>query len=131
MNVTEVVVGVWKRADGALFLNSRPDGKPYAHYWEFPGGKVENGETEHEALARELEEELGITLEASTPWFVMEHTYEHAHVRLHFRWITAVTGTPRGLEGQTFGFFKTQDAVPGPILPASIPVVERALTESP
>src|SRR3546814_368024 len=56
---TEVAVGILVRADGALLLSSRPAGKPYAGYWEFPGGKLEAGETVEQALRRELEEELG------------------------------------------------------------------------
>ena len=53
-NIVEVAVGVLIREDGRMLLSSRPEGKPYAGYWEFPGGKLEKGETVHQALAREL-----------------------------------------------------------------------------
>ena len=83
--VVDVAVGVLIREDGRVLLASRPEGKPWAGYWEFPGGKLEDGETVHQALVRELDEELGVRLADSFPWFVKEHRYEHAHVRLHFR----------------------------------------------
>ena len=63
--VTEVAVGVLVRADGAFLLTSRPVGKVYAGYWEFPGGKLEAGESVEQALRRELQEELGITIGAA------------------------------------------------------------------
>ncbi|VTU14615.1 8-oxo-dGTP diphosphatase [Variovorax sp. SRS16] len=60
---TEVAVGILIRSDDdALLLSTRPEGKPYAGYWEFPGGKLEAGETVEQALRRELHEELGITI---------------------------------------------------------------------
>ena len=61
--ITEVAVGVLIRADGALLFTSRPPGKPYPGFWEFPGGKLEAGESVAAALARELHEELGIRIE--------------------------------------------------------------------
>ena len=72
------------RADGAFLLTSRPPGKVYAGYWEFPGGKLEPGETVEQALRRELHEELGITIGAVHPWQVERVDYPHALVRLHF-----------------------------------------------
>ncbi|MFR6028745.1 MAG: NUDIX domain-containing protein, partial [Sutterella wadsworthensis] len=68
--VVDVAVGVLIREDGRVLLASRPEGKPWAGYWEFPGGKLEDGETVHQALVRELDEELGVRLADSFPWFV-------------------------------------------------------------
>lgn len=123
--IVEVVVGVLQRGDGAVLLNARPEGKPYAGWWEFPGGKVEPGEGPHEALAREMAEELGLELRSSRPWFVLEAHYPHAHVRLHFRRSVDFAGTPQGLEGQAWGWFAKDEATPGEVLPASVPVLRR------
>lgn len=110
--VTEVAVGVlFDEKTGKYLLGSRPQGKPYAGYWEFPGGKLEKGETVHQALKRELEEELGLEIGPSTPWFVMEHDYPHAYVRLHFRRVHQWQGIPKGLEHQLFSWF-TKDNCP-------------------
>ena len=105
-NIVEVAVGVLIREDGRMLLSSRPEGKPYAGYWEFPGGKLEKGETVHQALARELNEELGLAVSYSTPWFVKEHRYPHAHVRLHFRRSHDFAGTPVPKEGSSAGFMR-------------------------
>ena len=80
----DVAVGVLFDADGRFLLTSRPAGKVYAGYWEFPGGKLEPGETVEAALRRELHEELGITIGAAQPWKVEMVDYPHARVRLHF-----------------------------------------------
>ena len=98
--VVDVAVGVLIREDGRVLLASRPEGKPWAGYWEFPGGKLEDGETVHQALVRELDEELGVRLADSFPWFVKEHRYEHAHVRLHFRRSRDFFGEALSKEGQ-------------------------------
>src|SRR5690606_7755353 len=81
----EVAVGVLVRSDGAVLFGQRRPGKPYAGWWEFPGGKLEAGETVEQALARELREELDIEVRRSFPWMLREHVYPHAHVRLSFR----------------------------------------------
>ncbi len=101
--VTEVAVGVITDPEtGRVLIGSRPEGKPYAGWWELPGGKLEPGESVHEALTRELREELNLTVTDSVPWFVMEKSYPHAYVRLHFRRSDAFTGRPESLEGQEF-----------------------------
>jgi 8-oxo-dGTP diphosphatase len=121
--VTEVAVGVLIRDDGAVLLADRPAGKPYAGYWEFPGGKVESGESVEQALVRELAEELGVTIRTSLPWVTMEYDYPHAYVRLHFRRIQEWTGAPHSAEGQQLQFHVPGDAPPAPLLPAAGPAM--------
>jgi len=82
--IVRVAAAVLLRPDGQVLLAQRPAGKPYAGYWEFPGGKLEPGETPRHALDRELDEELGIIVRRATPWLVQEFVYPHAHVELNF-----------------------------------------------
>ncbi len=121
--VTQVAVGVLVRDDGAVLLADRPAGKPYAGYWEFPGGKIESGETVAQALARELAEELGVAVRESLPWVTMEYDYPHAYVRLHFRRIHEWSGVPRSVEGQQLRFLLPGAAPPAPLLPAALPAM--------
>ena len=121
--VTEVAVGVLLRADGAVLLADRPVGKAYAGYWEFPGGKVEAGESVAAALGRELREELGIAIGASTPWVTFEFDYPHAYVRLHFERVYAWEGTPHAREGQRLAFCRPDETPPAPLLPAAVPAL--------
>lgn len=121
--VTEVAVGVLLRADGAVLLADRPRGKPYAGYWEFPGGKVEPGETIEHALARELHEEVAIDIGPALPWVTFEFDYPHAYVRLHFCRVYGWRGTPASREGQNLRFFSLGDDAPRPLLPAAVPAL--------
>jgi len=118
--ITEVAVGIVVRADGAVLIGQRLQGKPYAGWWEFPGGKFEAGEDAALALARELDEELGITVLESWPWVVREHVYEHAHVRLHFRRVVRWTGQVTSREGQAFVWRAPSAIDVEPLLPAAI-----------
>lgn len=118
----DVAVGILIRADGRLLLASRPEGKPYSGYWEFPGGKLEPGESVADALRRELHEELGIDIGCVFPWVVRVFDYPHALVRLHFCRVFEWRGEPHARERQGFGFFAL-DALPAPLLPATVPVL--------
>ena len=118
----DVAVGILIRPDGRFLLASRPEGKPYAGYWEFPGGKLEPGESVAHALGRELHEELGVDIGAAYPWVVRVFDYPHALVRLHFCRVFEWSGQLNAREQQLFGFF-TLGELPVPLLPATVPVL--------
>ncbi|MBE7939831.1 MULTISPECIES: NUDIX domain-containing protein [Ramlibacter] len=118
----QAAVGVLLRPDGAFLLTSRPAGKVYAGYWEFPGGKVEPGESVEQALRRELYEELGITIAAAQPWQVECVDYPHALVRLHFCKVHAWTGELQMREGQQCSWEQLPVQVK-PVLPGTVPVL--------
>jgi 8-oxo-dGTP diphosphatase len=121
--VVRVAVGIVLRADGSVLLADRPGARAYAGYWEFPGGKIEPGESVEHALARELAEELRITVTESDPWVVFEFDYPHAYVRLHFRRVVRWDGTPMPAEGQRLMFHRPGAQSPVPLLPAAEPVM--------
>lgn len=120
---TEVAVGILIRDDGALLLSTRPEGKAYAGYWEFPGGKIEAGETVEQALRRELQEELGITIAGAEDWKVTEHDYPHALVRLHWCKVRDWHGEFEMREGQQMCWQQLPLAVT-PVLPGALPVLD-------
>lgn len=120
---TEVAVGILLRPDGALLLSTRPPGKAYAGYWEFPGGKIEAGETVEQALRRELIEELGITIGSAAVWQVTEHDYPHALVRLHWCKVWDWAGEFEMREGQQMAWQQLPLAV-RPVLPGAYPVLQ-------
>jgi 8-oxo-dGTP diphosphatase len=127
--IVEVAAAVMLRADGREFLLAqRPEGKVYAGYWEFPGGKVEPGESVREALIRELQEELGITVTACSPWLTRQFTYPHATVRLNFWRVTAwdgEIGITAPLEHSAVEWQRTgEPATVAPILPANDPILK-------
>ena len=119
----EVAVGVLLRGDGAFLLTSRPAGKVYAGYWEFPGGKVEPGETIEQALRRELREEIGLTIGAVHPWMVERVDYPHALVRLNFCKVFDWQGELQMHEAQSFAW-QTLPVQVQPVLPGTVPVLQ-------
>lgn len=121
--VTEVAAAVIERPDGEFLLACRPEGKPYAGYWEFPGGKIEPGETPRHALDRELEEELGIRVREASPWIMRRHVYRHATVHLHFFRVTAWDGEPKPLEDQGIAWQRSGATNVTPMLPANAPIL--------
>jgi 8-oxo-dGTP diphosphatase len=118
----DVAVGVLIDADGRFLVTSRPEGKVYAGYWEFPGGKLEAGETVEEALRRELHEELGIRIGAVQPWKIELMDYPHARVRLHFCKVFAWTGEFEMREHQAMAW-QTLPVEVVPVLPGTVPVL--------
>ena len=129
-NIVDVAAAILLRdgPEGAEFLLARrPPGKVYADYWEFPGGKVEAGETLRQALDREIAEELGIGIDRAWPWLSCEFTYPHARVRLKFFRVTSWHGEIVPLEHTGIVWMKPGVAVPvAPLLPANAPIL-RAL----
>ncbi|KQW42805.1 MULTISPECIES: NUDIX domain-containing protein [unclassified Roseateles] len=121
--ITEVAVGVLVAPDGQFLLTSRPEGKVYAGYWEFPGGKVEAGESVEQALARELREELGVQIGAAHPWQTLVMDYPHARVRLNFCKVFDWQGEFQMLEGQQMAWANLPVQVV-PVLPGTIPVLK-------
>jgi 8-oxo-dGTP diphosphatase len=121
--VVEVAAAVIQRADGAFLLAQRPQGKVYAGYWEFPGGKVEPGEPAADALARELQEELGIEVERAYPWITRIYTYPHATVRLRFYKVFDWKNEPHPREDQAIAWQEPGSAIAAPMLPANAPVL--------
>ena len=120
--VVDVAVGVLMQADGHFLLTSRPEGKVYAGYWEFPGGKLEAGETVEQALRRELQEELGIVIGAAQIWKTQMVDYPHALVRLHFCKVWAWQGELQMREGQSHAW-QTLPVEVVPVLPGTVPVL--------
>ncbi|HZM47092.1 MAG TPA: Nudix family hydrolase [Burkholderiales bacterium] len=126
----EVAAAVILRDDGSFLLGQRPSGKVYAGYWEFPGGKVEPGESPRAALARELHEELGIDVERAYPWLTRDYDYAHAAVRLRFYRVAGWSGTLHGREKQRFEWQRPGAVSVEPMLPANGPIL-KALTLPP
>lgn len=122
MNITDVAAAVIERP-GEFLLAQRPVGKPYAGYWEFPGGKIEPGEDPRAALDRELKEELGIDVRAATPWITRVYAYTHATVRLHFFRVAAWENEPQPLEDQDIRWQRVGAPDVSPMLPANAPVL--------
>ena len=126
--IVHVAVGVLVRPSGEFLLTTRPLGKVYAGYWEFPGGKIEPSETLEDALRRELTEEIGVQALEMKCWKEQRVDYPHALVHLHFVKVTAWTGELQMREAQSFSWQSLPVKV-SPMLPGALPVLEWLLQE--
>ena len=126
--LVQVAVGVLIRSDDSFLLTSRPEGKAYAGYWEFPGGKLEVGETVAQALKRELQEEIGITIEDCMLWKTEQIDYPHALVHLNFCKVRRWSGELQMREAQLYAWQQLPVTVK-PVLPGTLPVLEWFATE--
>jgi ADP-ribose pyrophosphatase len=126
MREITAVAGILRRSETFLAVR-RPEGKIMAGYWEFPGGKIEPGETACEALARELLEELGITNIIATFWQTITHIYDHGQITLHVFFVDEFTGEPASLENQAIRWTTWADADQLGFLPADKPLVREML----
>ncbi|WP_306151363.1 8-oxo-dGTP diphosphatase MutT [Roseovarius sp. MMSF_3281] len=111
--------------EGRILLTQRPEGKSMAGLWEFPGGKVEPGETPEHALIRELQEELGIDTWESclAPLTFASHSYEDFHLLMPLYACRRWEGFPRGREGQTLKWARVNELRDYPMPPADIPLI--------
>lgn len=112
-------------ADGRVLLTQRPPGKPMAGLWEFPGGKVEAGETPEAALRREIKEELDVEIceRCAAPLTFVSHTYEDFHLLMMLYVCRKWEGIPKPLEGQNLTWKYPRDMVGMPMPPADVPLV--------
>ena len=120
----DVAVGVLIDADERFLLTSRPEGKVYAGYWEFPGGKLDEGETPREALDRELAEELGIVVLDAEPFMHHRHDYPEKRVLLDIWRIVRFSGEPRPVESQPLAWVHPAEMMDFGLLPADRPIVD-------
>ena len=112
-------------ADGRILIAQRPEGKAMAGYWEFPGGKVESGETPEYALIRELKEELGIMtgVDCLQPVTFASHSYDDFHLLMPLFACRTWKGTITGCEGQNIKWVHKNDLKNKNLLPADIPLI--------
>jgi 8-oxo-dGTP diphosphatase len=127
---TRVAVAILQNENGGFLLASRPQGKPWAGWWEFPGGKIELSETPEVALARELQEELGVTPTTIQPWLKRIYDYPKTHdssaktVHLHFFFVVGWHGELHPREGQQISWQTPENISVSPVLPANTPILK-------
>jgi 8-oxo-dGTP diphosphatase len=122
-----VLVGLIGDARGLWLVNRRPPGKDLAGFWEFPGGKLQAGETPLAALRRELDEELGIEVVAAEPWLELAHEYPEKTVLLDVWRVLDYRGEVRAREGQALDWVAAGRLAALPLLPADLPIVAALL----
>ena len=128
--LTRVAVAIIERTvngEYQVLFAQRPVGKAYAGYWEFPGGKIEAGESVIDALIREIDEELGLHIASAMLWRSERFSYGHAHVELNFCRSNDWSGEPHGREGQAFAWQSPGSISLSPLLPALLAAESRVL----
>ena len=126
MKIVYVAAAAIINQDGSILLAKRPEGKSMAGLWEFPGGKIESGETPERALVRELAEELAITVSEDSlePITFASHAYESFHLFMPLYAVKRWVGTPRPTEGQKLAWVAPQDLHSYPAPAADIPLFD-------
>ena len=123
MKIVHVVAAALVRGDGNVLLAQRPSGKALAGLWEFPGGKLESGESPEAALIRELDEELGITAQALAPFTFCSFAYPEFHLVMLLYWCRQWQGEPHGRDGQALRWERPGAMLALPMPPADVPLV--------
>lgn len=129
MKTVHVAVAVVQNEQGEYLLSRRGAHQHQGNLWEFPGGKVEDGEDVQCALARELLEEMNVVVHASAPLTVVEHAYADKRVRLDVWEVTSFEGQVEGLEGQEWRWVPRHQLEAYPFPAANLPILERLLAE--
>ena len=129
MKRREVVAALIRRGE-KFMITRRPEGKARAGLWEFAGGKAEEGETPQEALVRECQEEIGVTVEVDDPYMSVEYDYPDISVHLTLFEAKIAKGEPTPMEGNTIAWIAPEEIPDYPFCPADVPIVERLMKES-
>mgnify|MGYP001818865750 FL=1 len=124
MNHFHVAAGILCDAEGRVLIAERLGGGPFQGLWEFPGGKISDGESAAEALSRELAEELGIEVVACASFMRLRHEYDDRTVSIEFFIVSDWVSEPVGREGQALRWVPRERLYAGELLPADVPVVE-------
>jgi 8-oxo-dGTP diphosphatase len=124
VNRLRVAAGILFDAGGRVLIAERVGGGPFQGMWEFPGGKIGAGESAVQALARELEEELGIEVVAAEHFMHLDHDYPDRSVAIDFFLVTEWKGEPAGRDGQTLNWVQAESLADQGLLPADVPVIE-------
>ena len=119
-----MAAGVLRDDSGNVLIAQRPTGKHLAGSWEFPGGKLREGESPGEALRRELREEIGVEVLAAESLVRYTHEYPDRVVLLDVWRVTSFRGEPRGLEGQPLRWAPVESLLEAGLLPADLPIVD-------
>jgi len=120
--LVRVAAGVLRDDSGRVLIAQRPDGKHAAGFWEFPGGKIQSGESPLQALCRELAEEIGIVVAAAAPLMSFRHDYPERVVELHVFEVSRYSGEARGLEGQALRWVAVDELGSAGLLEADLPI---------
>ena len=127
MDVVTVAVGILIDPQGRVLITRRAPQSHQGGLWEFPGGKVEPGETIVDALARELKEELGVTVLTSEPFMTLQHDYGDQRVCLAVHRVTSWRGEPSGMEGQPLAWQQPANVIDWPFPAANKPILKALL----
>ena len=120
----KVVAGILVDRAGNVLLAERTDDGPFRGLWEFPGGKIDEGESSQDALGRELAEEIGVELLESAHFLSVDHDYDDRCVSIEFYLVSKWRYSPAGQEGQQLNWVHTDELNAKEMLPADLSVVE-------
>lgn len=129
MKILNIAVGIIRNAQGEIFITRRAADAHMANKWEFPGGKIESGESPEQALARELQEEVGIDVSAASLFDKLEYQFPDRHITLWFFLVESWEGEPWGKEGQPGRWLRQQELVAEDFPPANEPVIARLVQQ--
>lgn len=127
MKILQISVGIIRNAKGEIYITQRAADAHMANKWEFPGGKIEAGESAQEAVIRELNEEVGIIATSLQPFDKLEYEFPDRHITLWFWLVDSWEGEPWGKEGQPGRWVTQQDLVAEEFPPANAPVIEKLI----
>ena len=129
MKILQISVGIIRNAAGEIYITQRAADAHMAHKWEFPGGKIEAGETPQDAVIRELQEEVGISATSLHQFDKLEYQFPDRHITLWFWLVDGWEGEPWGKEGQPGRWVAQRDLVADEFPPANVPVIEKLIAE--